>query len=82
VILRENYRSALACQEMKEALERMDSGIPFVLLEDARQGDPLIRTNETAFQAALELEQNNVTLPGQGGRRPISRHCSRNTKPQ
>ncbi|MCK7492023.1 MAG: hypothetical protein MZW92_10485 [Comamonadaceae bacterium] len=28
VILRENYRSVLACQQMKEALERIDSGYP------------------------------------------------------
>ena len=32
VILRENYRSVIACQQMKEALERIDSGILFVLL--------------------------------------------------
>ena len=32
VILRENYRSVVACQEMKEALERMDSGILFTFL--------------------------------------------------
>ena len=29
VILRENYRSVVACQEMKEGLERVDSGIVF-----------------------------------------------------
>ena len=29
VILRENYRSVIACQEMKETLERMDSGAAF-----------------------------------------------------
>ncbi|MBK7769541.1 MAG: hypothetical protein IPI48_03125 [bacterium] len=27
VILRENYRSVVACQDMKEALERIDSGV-------------------------------------------------------
>ena len=32
VILRENYRSVIACQKMKEALERIDSGILFPLL--------------------------------------------------
>ena len=32
VILRENYRSVVACQEMKEALERVDSGIVFTFL--------------------------------------------------
>jgi two-component system, NtrC family, sensor histidine kinase KinB len=36
VILRENYRSVVACQEMKEALERMDSGAVFVLLGATR----------------------------------------------
>jgi NtrC-family two-component system sensor histidine kinase KinB len=32
VILRENYRSVVACQQMKEAIERMDSGALFILL--------------------------------------------------
>ena len=27
MILKENYRSVVACQDMKESLERMDSGI-------------------------------------------------------
>ena len=39
VILRENYRSVIACQQMKEALERIDSGTLFVLLGDTRAGE-------------------------------------------
>ena len=31
VILRENYKSVIACERMKEALERMDSGALFGL---------------------------------------------------
>lgn len=31
VILRENYRSVVACQDMKESLERINSGVLFVL---------------------------------------------------
>src|SRR5262245_37405126 len=31
VILRENYRSVLAVERMKEALERMDSGLMFAV---------------------------------------------------
>ncbi len=31
VILRENYRSVLAAQNMKEALERMDSALLFAI---------------------------------------------------
>ena len=38
VILRENYQSVVACQEMKEALERMDSGMLFVYDHPERYG--------------------------------------------
>jgi NtrC-family two-component system sensor histidine kinase KinB len=66
VILRENYRSVIACQQMKEALERMDSGILFKLLGYTEKGDELIRKNELAFEMALQVELNNITLPGEG----------------
>ena len=66
VILRENYRSVIACQQMKEALERMDSGILFKLLGYTQQGDEFIRKNELAFETALQVELNNITLPGEG----------------
>ena len=66
VILRENYRSVLACQEMKEALERMDSGVLFVLLGHAREGDELIRANQAAFEKSLQIELDNITLPAEG----------------
>jgi NtrC-family two-component system sensor histidine kinase KinB len=66
VILRENYRSVIACQQMKEALERMDSGILFKLLGYTQKGEDLIRKNELAFETALHVELNNVTLPGEG----------------
>ena len=66
VILRENYRSVLACQQMKEALERMDSGILFDLLGYTQKGDELIRKNELVFEMALQVELNNITLPGEG----------------
>jgi NtrC-family two-component system sensor histidine kinase KinB len=49
VILRENYRSVLACQEMKEALERIDSGYLFVLLGHTTDGESLIRDNRAVF---------------------------------
>jgi NtrC-family two-component system sensor histidine kinase KinB len=66
VILRENYRSVIACQEMKEALERMDSGILFIFLGEGKQGAELIRDNEAVFEKALHLELMNITLPGEG----------------
>ena len=66
VILRENYRSVIACQEMKEALERMDSGILFVLLGEKEKGTELIQKNEGAFEKALQAELSNITLPEEG----------------
>jgi len=63
VILRENYRSVIACQHMKEALERIDSGLLFLLLGYEKQGQALITENIGRFDAALEVESNNLTLP-------------------
>jgi len=66
VILRENYRSVVVCQQMKEALERIDSGLLFKLLGDVDAGEGLVRENTTAFLKALDVEQNNITLPEEG----------------
>ena len=66
VILRENYRSVVACQEMKEALGRMDSGAVFVLLGAEQKGNDQIAQNEARFEKALQVELGNITLPGEG----------------
>lgn len=66
VILRENYRSVVACQEMKEALERMDSGAVFVLLGAEQKGNDQIAQNEARFEKALQVQLGNITLPGEG----------------
>ena len=65
VILRENYRSVIACQEMKESLERMDSSILFIFLGEKQRGADLIQKNEAVFEKALLTEVNNITLPGE-----------------
>jgi len=66
VILRENYRSVIACQDMKEALERMDSGVLFTLLGYHKEGSYQINRNEAAFEKALDVALHNITLPGEG----------------
>jgi NtrC-family two-component system sensor histidine kinase KinB len=66
IILRENYRSVIACQEMKESLERMDSGILFIFLAEKQKGADLIQENEVVFEKALHVELNNITLPEEG----------------
>jgi nucleotide-binding universal stress UspA family protein len=68
VILRENYKSVIACERMKESLERMDSGALFALAGHAPQGSALARENRPRFEAALATELGNITLPGEGER--------------
>jgi signal transduction histidine kinase len=66
VILRENYRSVVACQEMKESIERMDSGAVFVLLGAEQKGNDQIAQNDARFEKALQAALGNITLPGEG----------------
>jgi signal transduction histidine kinase len=68
VILRENYKSVIACDRMKEALERLDSGALFALAGEAEQGRALAVQNRPRFEAALQTELGNITLPGEGER--------------
>ncbi|HMK35847.1 MAG TPA: ATP-binding protein [Desulfomonilaceae bacterium] len=65
VILRENYRSVVACQDMKEAIESIDRLVQFRLLGDAAAGADHIKTHEARFDRALHIELNNITLPGE-----------------
>jgi NtrC-family two-component system sensor histidine kinase KinB len=66
VILRENYRSVVACQNMKEAAERMDSGLAFILNGEEQRGLALFRQYAPIFDQNLEVEAHNITLPGEG----------------
>lgn len=63
VILRENYRSVIACQDMKEALERIDSAALVSLT-----GNEPLKLDEYVrkFGDALESESGNLTIPGEG----------------
>jgi len=66
VILRENYRSVVACQEMKESLERVDSGIVLTFLGVDADGRRQIETGMQLFSKALRVEMGNITVPGEG----------------
>jgi NtrC-family two-component system sensor histidine kinase KinB len=66
VILRENYQSVVACQDMKESLERMDSGALFAFAGDPQRGRALAAVHGPRFLAALDAELHNITLPGEG----------------
>ncbi|MGH8094781.1 MAG: ATP-binding protein [Chthoniobacterales bacterium] len=65
VILRENYRSVLAAQNMKESAERMDSGLFFTLVGEEERGRKMYDQNLPIFGENLSIELNNLTLPGE-----------------
>src|ERR1700749_4749330 len=66
VILRENFRSVLAGQEMKETAERMDSALSFSMVGEEERGRKMYAQNLPAFRENLRIELSNITIPGEG----------------
>jgi NtrC-family two-component system sensor histidine kinase KinB len=65
VILRQNYRSVIACQKMKESLEQIDRGALLTFTGHYDEGIITIRQHEMNFRNALQVELGNITLPGE-----------------
>jgi signal transduction histidine kinase len=65
VILRENYRSVLAAEGMKESLERMDSSYLFAIGGEEARARAQFLEFRPRFEHHLKIEQNNITLPGE-----------------
>ncbi len=66
VILRENYRSVLYAERMKEAIERMDSALLFALGGEEQQGREQFAEFRPVFEKNLAAEQDNITLIAEG----------------
>lgn len=64
-ILRENYWSILAAENMVDALERQDSGVLIFLLGDGRKGISQFRENEAVFLQWLARARDNITVAGE-----------------
>lgn len=64
-ILKDNYRSVLAAQRMKEYIERMDSAASFILAGRPDKGLPQASLNRPLFDAELKVEEGNITEPGE-----------------
>lgn len=64
-ILRDNYRSVLAAQRMKEALERIDSGALFLVAGHRGEGMAEITPHRERLEAELAVEEANITEPGE-----------------
>ena len=65
VILRQNYRSVVACQQMSESLDHIDSGVLFTFSGHYDKGMENIRQQSGEFLKALQVELGNITLPGE-----------------
>ncbi len=70
-ILKDNYRSVLAAERMKEAIERIDSGVAFTIIGQAEssgrtaQGLAQIRANLPRFDDELRAQEGNITEAGE-----------------
>jgi two-component system, NtrC family, sensor histidine kinase KinB len=64
-ILRENYRSILAAENMVYAIERQDSAILLILLGYQEQGWSQFRENESQFFQWLARARDNITIEGE-----------------
>ncbi len=65
VILRENFRSVIAGQQMKETAERMDSALSFSLVGEEERARKLYDQNLPVFRESLNAELHNITVPGE-----------------
>jgi signal transduction histidine kinase len=65
VILKQNYRSVAAAQEMKEALEKMNIDVLQSFSAEHLANPASIASSETRFRQALQTELGNITLPGE-----------------
>jgi PAS domain S-box-containing protein len=65
-LLRENYVSVVACEQMKEALERQDSAAIFAAAGRDEVAGPILTAQRPTFHKAFEVEAANITLPGEG----------------
>ena len=64
-ILKDNYRSVLAAQRMKEAIERMDSGALFMVAGERQKGLEQVEKNQPIFEAELKVQEGNITESGE-----------------
>jgi signal transduction histidine kinase len=65
LILKDNYRSVLAAQRMKEAIERIDSAALFVVAGENQAGARQSEEYIPRFERELKAQEGNVTEAGE-----------------
>ncbi len=64
-ILKDNYRSVLAAQRMKESIERMDSAALFLVAGQIEKGVQQAAKYRPIFEAELKVQEGNITEAGE-----------------
>jgi len=64
-VLKDNYRSVLAAQRMKEAIERLDSAALFIVAGERQKGIEQAEKNRPIFEAELKVQEENITEAGE-----------------
>jgi NtrC-family two-component system sensor histidine kinase KinB len=64
-ILRENYRSIIAAENMIDALGSQDSSILLMFLGDVEGGNTQLRKGEAVFYKWLARAKDNITIQGE-----------------
>lgn len=64
-IIENNYKSIELAKKMMEALEREDSGILLVLLDQEEEGRKTIAEGDSIFLTALHAAKQNITEPNE-----------------
>ena len=68
VILRENYVSIRACSRMDDALHRLDRAALLGVSGEDAEAREIVPLETANFDAGLQSELANITLPGEGER--------------
>src|SRR5262249_33009674 len=64
VILVNNYKSIIAAENMKEALERQDSSAMFFIASHAAKARSQYEENSRRFSGEFDIAANNITEKG------------------
>jgi len=64
-IMKDNYRSVLAAQRMKEAIERMDSAALFMVAGQRQKGVEQAEKYRPVFESELKVQEGNITERGE-----------------
>jgi two-component system, NtrC family, sensor histidine kinase KinB len=64
-IMKDNYRSVLAAQRMKEAIERMDSAALFMVAGQQQKGVEQGEKYRPVLEAELKVQEGNITERGE-----------------